>query len=307
MSDDVKPEVLPGDLITRPGLYESRSRGVVEVQSWCNGYWVVDWDGDRKYYYSSGKRTGSVPSPDPYELLHWVGPVAEDIPTTSEQIAEIEEQAEPEQQPVQVTEAELELRIRLLKQCNDNQAETIRQLNDEARDLRDELARVTQTRDAQNDRIGYLETMNAGQTAAVKAAGEQNAKLRELATNAGKQLEQAAEEISELRRSLDDAEKQLDQKDAQIRDLRIELEAAQEAPQPVGDEEREQIWNQATEQAGQLVIQWLRPLTQAMITQPDDRLCRFMAMTLSILPDILPHVLGYAEDDESLDSDGKPE
>ena len=46
MSDAVKPEVLPGDLITRPGLYESRSRGVVEVQSWCNGYWVVDWDGD---------------------------------------------------------------------------------------------------------------------------------------------------------------------------------------------------------------------------------------------------------------------
>ena len=66
----------------------------------------------------------------------------------------------------------------------------------------------------------------------------------------------------------------------------------------MGDEEREQIWNQATEQAGQLVIQWLRPLTQAMITQPDDRLCRFMAMTLSILPDILPHVLGYAEEGE---------
>ena len=32
MSDAVKPEVLPGDLITRPGLYESRSRGVVEMQ-----------------------------------------------------------------------------------------------------------------------------------------------------------------------------------------------------------------------------------------------------------------------------------
>ena len=86
-----KPDVLPGDLITTPGLYESRSRGVVEVQSWCNGYWVVDWDGNRKYYYSSGKRTGSVPSPDPWELLHWVGPLAEHIPTTSEEMRTMSE------------------------------------------------------------------------------------------------------------------------------------------------------------------------------------------------------------------------
>ena len=293
MSEDVKPEVLPGDLITGPGVYMSRSNCAVEVRDRGNGYWDAAWEHGDLRYHSSGQRVGVLALDDPYQLMRWVGPLAEHIPTTSEQIAEIEEQAEPEPQPASADV--LELRVKVLKKCNDNQAEIIHQLQNEARDLRDELARESQARDAQSDRIGYLKTMNSAHAAAVKAAGEQNTKLREVAANAGRQLEQAAEEISELRRSLDDAEKQLDQKDAQIRDLRIELEAAQEAPQPVGDEEREQIWNQATEQAGQLVIRWLRPLTQAMITQPDDRLCRFMAMTLSILPNILPHVLGYAD------------
>jgi len=441
MSDNVEPQVLPGDLITRPGLYESRCQGFVEVREWEEGYgWLAHWPDKSRHYYSSGEQVGSDDPRDPYQLLHWYGPLTPQKPqpeTTSEQIAEIEEQVtehtpateytppegwrvlvagevlqdgdmwvwpteherrptihagmvvganmryirpiEPQSKPQpekfiipddvaaqqlvrglvlqvaaaieqqETTEqqqpekiitpddvagealagvcdpakaeqqiAELQAQVEflnrrlqeekavILKRQQRNE-QLVTQGNQQRMQIAELQAQVNQARDHYENRIGYLETINQGQTAAVKAAGEQNTKLRELATNAGKQLEQAAEEISELRRSLDDAEKQLDQKDAQIRDLRIELEAAQEAPQPVGDEEREQIWNQATEQAGQLVIRWLRPLTQAMISQPDDRLCRFMAMTLSILPDILPHVLGYAEEGESLDSDGKPE
>ena len=335
-----KPEVLPGDLIIAPGLYESRSQGVVEVRHWGRDGWVAKWGDRERIYFSDGTRTGLYSIPDPYQLLHWVGPLPPSQPepeTTSEQLAEIEPQPEPQEQP----ESDAELRIRLLKQANDTQAATIGQLMAEARDLNMEiggLERQLLQRDArirdletmhaaaaqavvdagkQNDalraqvqnrqqeyerqkgRIEFLETLNAGNGAAIDDYKAKVEKLQGLVDTARGQLEAAATERDELRAAIDAADKQLDQKDAQIRDLRIELEVAQQVSQPVGDEEREQIWDQATEQAGQLVIQWLAPLTGALIKQPDERFCRFMAMTLSILPDILPELLGYAVEDEA--------
>ena len=434
-----KPEVLPGDLITGPGVYMSRSNNPVEVRDCGNGYWEAAWEDGDLWYHSSGERVGACAVDDPYQLIRWVGPLAEDIPTTSEQLAEIEGQVDtvqvregrwrtrrgdiknirpceplkgayyvwpwtdgiktfqdngrhlaavsdndlveylgpiepqPEPQPepeklpegcrndggwsngVNGTEPELwlvpepeperesdaELRIRLLKQCNDNQAETIKRLMAEARDLNMEIGGLQRQLSQRDDRIRDLETMHAAATQAVVDAGKQNdalrlqvqnrqqeherqksriefletlnagngaaidnyralvEKLQGLVDTARGQLEAAATERDELRAAIDQADKQLDQKDAQIRDLRIELEVAQQVQQPVGDEERERIWDEATEAAGRQVVQWLRPLTLALHNQPDERFCRFMAMTLSVLPDVLPELLGYAVEDET--------
>jgi chromosome segregation ATPase len=149
----------------------------------------------------------------------------------------------------------------------------------------------------QKGRIGFLETLNAGNDAAISDYRTQVEKLHRLLDTARGQLEAAASEISEQLAAIDAADKQLDQKDAQIRDLRIELDAAQQVPRPVSDDERERIWDDATEQAGRQVIRWLKPLTLALNRQPDERFSRFMALTLSILPDVVPELLGYAVED----------
>ena len=589
-----KPEVLPGDLITRPGLYESRSQGVVEVRHWGRDGWVAQWEDKERLYFSDGTRTGLYPMPDPYQLLHWVGPLPASEPepeTTTEQLAEIDrdmadierqvaelvaeaQQADypppqPQSQPVQVREGrwrtrngdirnvtptpaydsrakrwpwrdaaydqtwtpngqnhfgceespsdlaeylgpieadktqelpdktqelpdktqelpdeytppegwrvlqvgevlqlgdvwvnhegesrptkrvgervnderyirpiepqpepepqsesiqvregrwrtrggdirnvtptpegdgrehsfpwwdaqyrqtwtsdgryhtrsespldlveylgpiepqiepqpqpvpepDAELRIRLLKEANDSQAETIGRLLTEARDLNMEIGGLERRLSERDARIRDLETMHAAAAQAVVDAGKQNDALRLQVQNqqqecerqkgriefletlnkifnaaingyktqvaellgsvdtARDQLEAAASERDELRAAIDQADKQLDQKDAQIRDLRIELDAAQQVPRPLGDEERERIWNEATEAAGRQVNQWLRPLTRAFNRHPDALFYRMMALTIQVLPDVLPELLGYAGEDESLDSD----
>lgn len=405
-----KPEVLPGDLITGPGVYESRSQCAVEVRHWDEDGWVAQWEDGEKHYFADGTRTGLYPMPDPYQLLRWIGPLPASEPepeTTTEQLAEIEGQAVPVQvregrwrteageivsvsamptdhddfsphypwwdgdvttwadngiflngqtagkdlveylgpieqqpQPVLQRESDAELRVKLLKHANDTQAATIGQLMTEARDLNMEIGGLQRRLSERDARIRDLETMHAAATQAVVDAGKQNdalraqvqnrqqeyerqkvriefletlnagngaaiddykakvEKLQGLVDTARQRLEAAATECDELRAAINRADKQLDQKDAQIRDLRIELEAAQQAPQPVSDEERERIWDEATEAAGRQVIGWLTPLTGALIKQPDERFLRFMAMTLSILPDILPELLGYAVEDE---------
>ena len=505
-----KPEVLPGDLITRPGLYEARCGKIVPITGWDNGWWASECNGTLEWYGSDGRRRFyEAAGADEWQLLHWVGPLPASEPepeTTTEQLAEIEgqgeqepqpepvqvregrwktrggkirnvtptpegdgrehsfpwwdaqyrqtwtsdgryylnkadqrdlieylgpiEQPEPEQkpqaeteaqpetqpQPIQVREglwrqadggavfvrptidspsnswkrdrgyvwsdgarlyldngrhsehettqhdlveylgpiqqqsepepeSDAELRIRLLKEANNNQAETIGQLKSEARDLNMEIgglerqllqrdARIRdletiysaatksfedanrandalraqvrilqQEADKKNSRIEFLETLNAGNGTAIDDYRAQVAKLQGLVDTARGQLEAAATERDELRAAIDAADKQLDAKDAQIRDLRIELDAAQQVPQPVSDEERERIWDEATEAAGRQVVRWLRPLTLALTRQPDERFRSFMTLTLSVLPDLLPELLGYAVEDESLDSD----
>ena len=406
----VMPEVLPGDLITRPGLYESRGGVIVPITGWEDNWWIAEWDGARDWYASDGRRRFyEAAGADEYQLLHWVGPLPASEPeavTTTEQLAEIEGQGDTvqvregrwktrggdirnvtatpegdgrkerypwwdaqyqqtwtsdgryyphtanqwdlieylgpiEQQPVPQPQPPMlqdaDERIRLLKQANDAQAETIGRLQTEARDLNMEIGglerrlserdarirdletiysaatksfedankandalraqvRILQREDSRKaSRIEFLETLNAGNGAAIDDYRAKAEKLQGLVDTARQQLEAAATERDELRAAIDASDKQLDQKDAQIRDLRIELDAAQQVPQPVGDEERERIWDEATEAAGRQVVRWLRPLTLALHRQPDERFSRFMAVTLSVLPDLLPELLGTAE------------
>ena len=432
-----KPEVLPGDLVTRVGLYESRGGDIVPITGWKDGWWITEWDGTLDWYGSDGRRRlYEGPDADRWQLLHWIGPLpaSESEPeTTSEQLAEIEgqgdeiqvregrwktrggeirnvtsrpagdgregrfpwwdaayrqtwtsdgryysrgenhrdlleylgpiqRQSEPQPVPIQVREGRWKTRageivsVSAMPTDDDNfspaypwwcgdrtwthsghllshgecsadlaeylgpieqqpqpspqpepehlqaiiaaQAETIARLQSEAHELNMEIGGLERQLLGRQARIQDLETMHAAATQAVVDAGKQNDKLRNLANNLRQQFEAAANEISEQRLYLDKYDKQLDQKDAQIRDLRIELDTAQQVPQPVSDEERERIWDDATEQAGRQVIRWLRPLTLALNRQPDERFSRFMALTLSVLPDIVPELLGYAVENE---------
>lgn len=360
-----KPEVLPGDLITGPGLYETRCGEIVPITDWEDNWWIAEWDGGREWYASDGRRRFyEGPDADPWQLLHWVGPLPATEPepeTTTEQLADTsgrdivrglvlqvadliereQPEPQPEPQPVPQRESDAELRVKLLKHANDTQAETIGRLMTEARDLNMEIgglerqllqrdARIRdletmhaaaaqavvgagkqndalrvqvrilqQEADKKNSRIEFLETLDAGNAVAICDYKAKVEKLQGLLDFARKQLEDAANEISQQRSHLDAHDKQLDQKDAQIRDLRIELDAAQQVQQPVGDEERERIWDEAAEAAGRQVIGWLRPMIAALNKQPNERFQRFMALTLSVLPDLLPEVLGYAVEDET--------
>lgn len=319
-------EPQPVPIQVREGRWKTRAGEIVSVSAtptdhddFSDAYpW---WDGDVTTWADNGVFFNGYTAGK--DLVEYLGP--------------IEQQPEPE--------SDAELRIRLLKEVNDAQAETIGRLQGEARDLNMEIgglerqllqrdARIRdletiysaatksfedanrandalraqvrilqQEADKKNSRIELLETLNAGNGAAITDYIAKIAKLQGLVDTARGQLEAAATERDELRAAIDAADKQLDQKDAQIRDLRIELDAAQQAPQPVGDEERERIWDEATEAAGRQVIGWLRPLTRAFNRHPDALFYRMMALTIQVLPDVLPELLGYAVEDESLDSD----
>lgn len=330
---------------------ETTSEQLAEVEQQAESVWVCEgwWRtrrGEVKYIRAGGSRRDthySWPWTDGLMCFQDNGfyqaskPCDDDL---VEYLGLIE--PEPEAQLQKQPESDAELRIRLLmKQCNDTQAETIKRLMAEARDLNMEIGGLQRQLSQRDDRIRDLETLHAAAAQAVVDAGKQNdalrlqvqnrqqeydrqksriefletlnagngaaigdyvakiAKLQGLVDTARQQLEAAATERDELRAAIDTADKQLDQKDAQIRDLRIELDAAQQVTQPVSDEEREQIWDEATEQAGRQVVRWLRPLTLALHQQPDERFCRFMALALSVLPDVLPELLGYAVEDEA--------
>ena len=81
------------DVITKPGLYETRMGEIVEVtaeDSQSEGkQWVVRGDGSPTYYTSDGRRV-SYKGPgsehdDPHQLMRYVGspPVIEHIPVSA--------------------------------------------------------------------------------------------------------------------------------------------------------------------------------------------------------------------------------
>jgi hypothetical protein len=100
MTDETttSPEVMAGDVITRPGLYESRGGDLVQITGWEEGWWVSEWNGTVDWYGSDGRqRFDGGLEPNRWDLLHWVRPLpANEVEpeTTSEQLAEIEGQAD---------------------------------------------------------------------------------------------------------------------------------------------------------------------------------------------------------------------
>jgi hypothetical protein len=88
---------MAGDVITRPGLYESRGGDIMPITGWEAGWWVSDWNGIRTDYDSDGRqRFRADPEKGQWDLERWVAPLPAneaEPETTTEQLAEIERQA----------------------------------------------------------------------------------------------------------------------------------------------------------------------------------------------------------------------
>jgi hypothetical protein len=92
--------VMAGDVITRPGLYESRGGDIMPIIGWGDGWWVSELNGTRDWYGSDGRQRfrGEHNTNGRWDLARWVAPLpaseVEPETTTSEQLAEIEGQAD---------------------------------------------------------------------------------------------------------------------------------------------------------------------------------------------------------------------
>ena len=147
----------------------------------------------------------------PSDLVEYLGP--------------IEQQPQPEPVP----EPDAELRIRLLKQANDSQAETIGRLLTEARDLNMEIGGLERRLSERDARIRDLETMHAAATQAVVDAGKENDKLRT-------QAEELRSEVSYVQRLLDESRQRVTQLEELVASLRTINEGAEKAVEAAGKE-----------------------------------------------------------------------
>ncbi len=233
-----------------------------------------------------------------------------------------EPQAEPQPEP----ESDAELRVRLLKQANDSQAETIGRLLTEARDLNMEIGGLERRLSERDARIRDLEIMHAAATQAVVDAGKVNDKLRAQAEELrsevsyvqnllGTERRRVAEleELVTSLRTINDAQEKAftaannantdlqhrlnvvaaewaEQAETSRR-LQIELDAAQQVP--AGSADRfEEGWNQGTAHAVETIAEWLEPFEGCNSAS-------LALLLLESLPNIMRHLagLGTVEED----------
>lgn len=154
---------------------------------------------------------------------------------------------------------QLEELVASLRTINETQEKAFEAAGKENTALRLQVQNRQQEHEQQKSRIEFLETLNAGNGAAIDNYRAMVEKLQGLVDTAREQLEAAATERDELRAAIDEADKQLDEKDAEIRDLRIELDAAQQVPQPVSDR-FEEGWDAGTARAVETIAEWLEPI-----------------------------------------------
>ena len=99
-----EPNVMAGDVITQPGLYESRGGDIMPIIGWGEGWWVSEWNGTRDWYGSDGRqRFRSDPEKGQWDLERWVAPLpASEV--EPEPQPQPQPQSQPQSQPIQVCE-----------------------------------------------------------------------------------------------------------------------------------------------------------------------------------------------------------
>ena len=239
-----------------------------------------------------------------------------DMADIERQVAELVEEAQqadyPQPQPEPVPDAEL--RIRLLKEANDSQAETIGRLLTEARDLNMEIGGLERRLSERDARIRDLETMHAAATQAVVDAGKVNDKLRAQADEFRSeihyvqsllgesrqrvtQLEElvaslrtineaqekavnaAGRENTDLQHRLDVVSAEWAQQSETVRKLQIELDAAQQVPEAVRDR-FEEGWDAGTARAVETIAAWTETF----------RTCGSQGLSYHVMQN-LPHIM----------------
>ena len=212
---------------------------------------------------------------------------------------EPEPQPQPESEPE--PEPDAELRIRLLKQANDSQAETIGRLLTEARDLNMEIGGLERQLLQRDARIRDLETMHAAAAQAVVDAGKDNTALRNQLLAVKTELANVAADRQQLRVELDAAQ-QVPADSPELRQLRLDLaEVTQDRDTYRHAHERvlsdlETIRETTKAETVEAIVEWLEPV-RATIEAADNLQQTMRADNLACdiirnLPGILRYVVG---------------
>ena len=172
-------------------------------------------------FQDNGRHQGSQDSPS--DLVEYLGPIEQqpETQTEPEAVPQPQPQPLPATEPQPVPEPDAELRIRLLKQANDSQAETIGRLLSEARDLNMEIGGLERQLSERDARIRDVETMHAAAAQAVVDAGKGNDKLRA-------QVEELRSEVAYVQNLLGESRQRVTHLEELVSSLRT-INDAQEA------------------------------------------------------------------------------
>ena len=155
--------------------------------------------------------------------------------------------------------------------------------------LRQQVENRQQEYDRQKSRIEFLETLNAGNGAAIEDYRAKVAKLQGFVDTARQQLEASATECDNVTTRLEAVAAERDQQTDTIRRLQIELDAAQQVPQAVSDR-FEQGWDAGTARAVETIAEWLEPIRAV----DSEHLAN---ETLQHMPQIMRHLTGLTPED----------
>jgi len=308
MTDETttSPTVMAGDVITQPGLYESRGGDIVQITGWDEGWWVSKWNGIRTDYAGDGRqRFRGALDTGRWDLLHWVRPLpANEVEpeTTTEQLAEIEGQptefTPPEGWRLVETHEELDIpgRDQYVRGPNryirpiDPQPQP--QPADTADELRSEVSYVQNLLGESRQRVTHLEelvtslrTINVTQKKAFTAAGKENTALqRELAV-AKEELTIAAAVSQQLQIELDAAQQvpadspELRQLQLRLADMTLDRDQCKDAYDRIFAD-LVTIRETTKAEAVEAIVEWLQPF----------RGCNSPALALLLL-EALPHIM----------------
>ena len=216
---------------------------------------------------------------------------------------------------------QLEELVASLRTINEAQEKTVRLAGQENTDLKHRLDVVSaewaeqaatcnglqqqvenqqQEYERQKSRIEFLETLNAGNGAAIGDYIAKVAKLQSLVDTARQQLEVAATEHDSLSTQLAAVKAELVTQAETSRRLRIELDAAQQVPQAVSDR-FEEGWDAGTARAVETIAEWLEPI-RYLIEAADnmaetERASNLAADIIRALPAIMRSLTGLTPED----------
>ena len=155
--------------------------------------------------------------------------------------------------------------------------------------LQQQVENQQQEYERQKSRIEFLETLNAGNGAAIGDYVAKIAKLQGLVDTARQQLEASATECDSVSTRLEAVAAERDEQAETIRRLQIELDAAQQVPPAVNDRFREGV-EAGTARAVETIVEWTEPFR----TCGSERLAW---MVMQNLPHIMRTLTGLTQED----------
>ena len=188
--------------------------------------------------------------------------------TTTEQLAEIEGQAQPEQV---------------------NDWPSVRDLRHELKTVQTQLGESRQRVTQLEELVTSLRTINEAQEKSVRLAGQQNTDLQHRLSVVADQWALQAGTISGLQQQLEAVKAELVTQAETSRRLRIELDAAQQVPQAVSDR-FEEGWDAGTARAVETIAEWTEPFRRC----GSERLAW---MVMANLPHIMRTLTGLTPED----------